>query len=189
MDVLIFNGSPRKKGNTALLLEKVAQGIVEAGGRSEQIDLARLSIHPCTGCGHCDQTGECIFDDDMTALYHKIREARRIIIGSPIYFYSVTAQTKLFVDRCQTLWSRKYLLGQKTKYPVERKGYLVSVGATSGTKLFDGTILTVRYAFDAMDFNYCGELLIKGVDKKGAVAGLPDALSKAAFFGQGVCED
>jgi multimeric flavodoxin WrbA len=187
MNILIFNGSPRKQGNTDLLLEQVEQGILRAGHKAEQIHLANLVIHPCTGCGHCETEGQCVFKDDMTLLYRKIDAANRIVIGSPIYFYGVTAQTKAFVDRCQALWCRKYLLGEIKPERDYRRGYMVSVAATDGGKIFDGARLTIRYAFDAMEFSYSGELLAQGVEVKGAVAEKTDVMEQAVQLGMEIC--
>jgi multimeric flavodoxin WrbA len=188
MNILIFNGSPRKRGNTELLLAKIEEGIQRCGHKAEHINLADLAIHPCTGCGHCETEGQCIFNDDMTPLYAKIDAANRIVIGSPIYFYGVTAQTKIFIDRCQVLWSRKYLLGEIKPERDYLRGYLVSVAATDGGKIFEGARLTVRYAYDAMDFSYSGELLVQGVDVKGAVAGKKDKMEEALQLGLDICQ-
>lgn len=187
MNILIFNGSPRKHDNTDLLLEQIERGIVRAGHKAEHIHLAHLVIHPCTGCGHCENEGECIFKDDMTLLYRKIDAANRIVIGSPIYFYGVTAQTKAFIDRCQALWCRKYLLGEIKPEREYRRGYMVSVAATDGGKIFDGARLTVRYAFDAMEFSYSGELLAQGVEVKGAVAEKNELMDGALQLGMELC--
>ena len=187
MNILIFNGSPRKGGNTDLLLASLGAGIEQSGFQAEYINLPELAIHPCTGCGHCESEGHCIFADDMTALYAKIETAQRIVIASPIYFYGVTAQTKAFIDRCQVLWSRKYLLGEIKPHRDHLRGYMVSVAATAGGKIFDGARLTVRYAYDAMDFTYSGELLAKGVDEKGAVAKNKDKMTEALQLGMEIC--
>lgn len=187
MQILLFNGSPRKRGNTDLLLEHIEAGIQRCGHKAEHINLAHLAIHPCTGCGHCEEAGECIFNDDMTPLYDKIDAAQRIVIGSPIYFYGVTAQAKAFIDRCQALWCRKYLLGAIKPEREYRRGYMVSVAATDGGKIFDGARLTIRYAFDAMEFVYGGELLAQGVEGKGAIAGKPELLEEALRLGAEIC--
>lgn len=171
-DVLIFLGSPRKKGNSEVLVEALCRGIVRAGGSYEIVRLSALQFSPCIGCGGCDKTGICVVEDQMTPLYEKITAARRLIIASPIYFYSITAQAKAFVDRCQALWNRKYLqvkAGTWQQDP-DRKGYLVSVAATKGDKVFDGAILTAKYACDAMGFIYGGELLVRGKDRRGEMA-------------------
>lgn len=187
MNILLLNGSPRTQGNTAALLDAVLQGINSSGRTGELLSLAHLKINPCIGCGNCEQTGECIFDDDMQSLYRTIAESQRIVIGSPIYFYSVTAQAKAFIDRCQVFWSRKYLLGRSINGPDARKGYFLSVAATGGSKIFDGAQLTVRYLFDAMDCSYAGEVFVKGVDAKGAVHQQQDKLDRAFELGQQLC--
>ena len=186
MNILIFLGSPRRKGNTFLLTEALIEGIRKENRhcRTELIHLPQLDIHPCIGCGTCEREGNCIFEDDMQALYDKIGKARRIVIASPIYFYSVTAQTKLFIDRCQTLWSRKYILKQRHPDHDRRRGYLVSVAATKGERLFEGAILTSRYVLDAMDCSYGGELLVPGAASKGVVSRRPEILEQARQFGR-----
>lgn len=188
MNILIFNGSPRKSGNTELLLTSVLAGIEQRGFQAEYICLAELAIHPCIGCGHCEREGHCIFADDMTTLYAKIEAAHRIVIASPIYFYGVTAQTKIFIDRCQVLWSRKYLLSESKPYRANLRGYMVSVAATAGEKIFAGARLTIRYALDAMDCPLNGELLVKEVSEKGAVAGKPEKMAEALQFGKEICQ-
>lgn len=187
MKILIFNGSPRKGGNTELLLTSVLAGIEQSGFQAEYIRLAQLAINPCTGCGHCEQEGHCIFTDDMTKLYAAIEAAHRIVIASPIYFYGVTAQTKIFIDRCQVLWSRKYLLSESKSYKENLRGYMISVAAKTGEKTFDGARLTIKYALDAMDCPLSGELLVKEVNEKGAVAGKPEKMAEALQLGKEIC--
>ncbi len=189
MKVLFVLGSPRKEGNTELLLEPVMQGVIDAGSGSELVRAADLDIHPCLACGGCTETGVCVVKDDMQQLYEKIDHADRIVIGSPIYFYGVTAQAKAFIDRCQALWSRKYLLGKRRAGKIVRKGYFVSVAATTGERVFEGAIMTVRYGVDAMDFPYAGELLVRGVDKKGEVARFAGDLERAYQFGHDIVTD
>lgn len=192
MKVLLLHGSPRRKGNTEVLLTRIAQGVEAAGGVSELVRLPELDIHPCRACGGCDKRGRCVIDDDMQGLYDKIDTADRIVIASPIYFYAVSAQTKAFIDRCQALWVRKYLLGQQApgRAGVRRLGFLLSVSATKGERVFESTILSVRYAFDAMGLDYGGELLVRGKDARGVVADSADDLVRALAFGRDtVCAD
>ncbi len=186
MNIRIFLGSPRKNGNTHLLAEAVIQGIrlENPRARIETIHLPQLDIHPCIGCGTCEREGHCIFEDDMQALYEKITKAHRIVIASPIYFYAVTAQTKVFIDRCQALWSRKYILRQRHPEHELRRGYLISVAATRGERLFEGAILTSRYVLDAMDCPYAGELTIAGADSRGVVGNRPEVIDRARQFGR-----
>jgi len=185
MQVLAFIGSPRKKGNTETLLEAVRRGVVRAGGQVETIRLCELKINPCTGCGGCDRTGVCVQEDDMTQLYGKIIAADRVVVASPIYFYGITAQAKAFVDRCQALWCRKYLLTQHGEWrdDPQRRGFFVSVAGTKGARVFDGAILTLKYGFDAMGFHYGGDFLVKRIDSLGDMAKHPDTLAEAEEAG------
>lgn len=188
MKGLVILGSPRKGGNTDILAEEVVAGMNEGGAEVEIIRLADYKISPCLACGGCEKTGQCVLQDDMQVLYPKIDSADRLVLVSPIYFYGVTAQLKAFIDRCQAQWSRKYLLRQRRQGRVPRIGYFVSAAATKGEKIFDGAVLTVQYALDAMDFNYGGALLVKGVDLKGAVREKPEELERARQFGRQIAE-
>ncbi|MCB2181137.1 MAG: flavodoxin family protein [Desulfobulbaceae bacterium] len=186
LKVLAFNGSPRRKGNTEVLLAAVEKGILSAGGEMEIVRLADLDISPCISCGGCDKTGVCVVEDGMTALYEKIDGSRRIILASPIYFYSITAQAKAFVDRSQAMWSKKYLLKKKGEWQEDpdRLGYFVSVAATRGEKIFEGAELTARYFYDAIGFHYCNSLLVKGIDKRGEMAAAEEKIKAGEEFGR-----
>ena len=188
MNCVILSGSPRKKGNTAILLEHIISGIHAAHGKATLFRLAEMDIHPCIGCGSCEKTGECIFKDSMGEIYKSLATADRVVICSPIYFYNLTAQTKLCIDRCQALWSRKYLLNNPVGQGMERKGYLVSVSATTGERIFEGAKLTAQYALDAMNCTLSDYLLIRGVDKKGAITSQTATLEEAFVFGRKLCQ-
>jgi multimeric flavodoxin WrbA len=103
--VVILMGSPRKNGNSATLAKQVAAGAEATGAEIESFYLQDMNIQPCTACDACrKKMGEgCIIDDDMQALYPKLRQADAIVIASPIYWFTVSAQTKLFMDRCYAL--------------------------------------------------------------------------------------
>jgi multimeric flavodoxin WrbA len=99
--IVIVVGSPRRAGNSASLAEEVAAGAEAAGAQVETFRLHELEINPCDACDACQ--GEpyrgCIVEDDMQALYPKLWEADALVIASPIYWFTVSAQTKLFMDR------------------------------------------------------------------------------------------
>jgi len=186
MDVLVFLGSPRKKGNSEILTQALLEGVRQAGGSPEIIRLCDLKISPCISCGGCDKTGKCVVEDDMTPLYEKIITIDKIIVSSPIYFYGVTAQTKAFIDRTQALWNRKRLLKKKGEWvdnPV-RKGFFISVAATKGARIFEGAILTMKYGYDAIGMQYAGELLVTGPDKRGDMAEYEQKLAEAREAGR-----
>jgi multimeric flavodoxin WrbA len=103
--VLIILGSPRRKGNSALLAGRAAKAAVAAGAAVESVYLHGLTIKPCSACDWCQRHKGmgCVIKDDMQPLYHELRAADSIIIAGPVYWFSVSAQTKLFMDRCYAL--------------------------------------------------------------------------------------
>ena len=115
-------------------------------------------------------------------------DADRILLVSPVYFYGLSAQCKIFGDRFQARWARRYLLKERFRETEGRKGYLLSTAATKGPKIFDCSILTARYIYDAMDVEYGGEFLVKGVDKRKAVLEVPDEITRAEQFGRDIVE-
>ena len=186
MDVLVFLGSPRKKGNSEILTQALLEGVRQAKGSPEIIRLCDLKISPCISCGGCDKTGKCVVEDDMTPLYEKIITIDKIIVSSPIFFYGITAQTKAFIDRTQALWNRKRLLQKKGEWVdnPERKGFFISVAATRGARIFEGAILTMKYGYDAMGMQYAGEFLVSGPDKRGDMARYEQKLAEAREAGK-----
>src|SRR4030067_1299829 len=171
MKILGIFGSPRRGGNTDLLLEEVLKGAEEEGAEAERLYLRDYSITPCKECHGCDDTCQCVILDDMEKIYPKLLESEIIVLASPIFFYGVTAWAKALIDRSQALWAKKYLLKDPSlgKGGKKRKGFFISVGATKGQKVFEGSILTVKYFFDTFNAEYAGELVFRGVDAKGDI--------------------
>ncbi len=99
MKILGLSFSPRSQGNTEILLDQALQGAQQEGAEVELYSVLDKAIEPCDGCGACNKTGECHIKDDMQNLYHKLLEADGIIFGTPVYFYSMTAQGKAIIDR------------------------------------------------------------------------------------------
>ncbi len=186
MKTLGIFGSPRRGGNTDLLLDEALKGSQEGGAKVERLYLSDYTITPCKECHGCDHTGNCVVLDDMQKIYPKLLEADVIIFASPIFFYGVTAWAKALIDRSQSLWSKKYLvkdpsMGAEGK---RRKGLFISVGATKGKKVFDGAILTVKYFFDVLNAEYVGELVFRGVEAKEDILKHPEALRQAYEAGR-----
>ncbi|HOP31287.1 MAG TPA: flavodoxin family protein [Spirochaetota bacterium] len=113
MKILTFLGSPRKHGNTATLLDSVINGIKSIDNNSvEQIFLNEKNIRPCQGCNSCKKDGAdgCIQKDDMQNIYPLIAKSDLIILATPIYWWSVTAQMKLLIDR---IYGMDFTCGRK----------------------------------------------------------------------------
>lgn len=184
MHMLIVLGSPRKNGNSELLANSVAEGVEKEGGTVEYVRLNTLALRPCQGCGGCDKTGVCVIKDDMTAIYEQVDKADRLLLVSPIYFYALSAQAKIFVDRMQARWARRYNLKERYRQNEVRRGYLLATAATKGRKLFESSELCARYHFDAIDME-CGEsLLVNEVDDRGEVKEKAEELLRAKTFGE-----
>jgi multimeric flavodoxin WrbA len=186
MKVLGLFGSPLRGGNTDLLLEEMLRGAQNREAEVERVFLSDWDISGCRGCRRCEIDGNCVIQDQMQKLYPKLLQADHIILASPIFFYGVTSQVKRMIDRCQTLWARKYIL-KKTPVQEEsprRKGWFISVAGSRGEKVFQGAALTVRYFFDALNVEYAGELTFRRIDSKGAIKKHPSALKEAFQAGQ-----
>ena len=176
-------GSPRIGSNTDTLLDEALRGAESQGAETEKIIVDRLKITPCHEYYGCLRDGNCVIRDDMDGIYPRLLEADIVIVASPMFFYSVTAQVKALIDRCQALWARKYVLKQSPPNSA-RKGAFIAVGATKGKQLFDGSILIVRYFFQAIGVKYADELLVRGVDKRDEIKEHPTALSDAFELGK-----
>lgn len=104
--VLIISSSPRKGGNSDTLCDEFMHGAEDAGHEVEKVFLKDKKINYCTGCGACAKTHKCAQKDDMAELLVKLGEADVIVLASPIYFYTVCGQMKVFIDRCCSGYNR-----------------------------------------------------------------------------------
>lgn len=103
--VLILSGSPRKNGNSDILCDKFSDGAKENGNTVEKIRIAEKNVAPCRACYACKGTGVCAIKDDMSDIMQKIIDADVIVLSSPVYFYSISAQLKAVIDRTVARWT------------------------------------------------------------------------------------
>jgi multimeric flavodoxin WrbA len=184
--LLAIYGSPRRKGNTSLLLKRAVEGAMEAGAEVEELILRDLKMSPCLEIYGCKKDGRCVIQDDFQGIYDKLLSCQGLMLASPIFFYTVSAHTKILMDRCQSLWVKRYWVekavgGQRKP---ARKGLFISVGATKGRRLFEGTLLTVRYFFDVLDMELWRSLLYRDLDFEGDVLKHPEYLEEAYRAGK-----
>jgi len=196
MKILGIMGSPRKGGNADLLLEQALAGAREAGAETEKLLAADLKVAPCLACRGCERTGVCVVHDTMTEVYPKLSGAQAIIVSSPIFFMGLPAQLKALIDRCQPFWVRKYLLHQpiymsdrpdeadKSEDGSSRRGLFIAVGATNLPRTFDAVRFEMQSFFHCIEVTYADELLFPDVEEHGAIARVPEALSKAFRAGE-----
>ena len=175
MVILGIQGSPRKNGNSDYLLTTFLKACEAHGARTEVLRPHDLDIQPCKELIVCEKKGFCPIKDQMETMgYEKVKQADAVVLASPVFFYGVSAQAKVFIDRCQMFWGRKYKLGLKDPRRFSRQGFLLSVGASGGKRLFEGVELTARYFFDAISADYTGSLTYKKVEDAGQIIVRPE---------------
>jgi multimeric flavodoxin WrbA len=186
MNIIAIFGSPRLNGNTAMLLNQAVKGAREAGAQVEEIILRKLKISPCLEIYGCKSTGRCAIQDDFQKIYDLLLTADGIMLASPIFFYTVSAHTKILMDRCQSLWVKKYWIDrvQPGEWVAKRKGLFISVGATKGKKLFEGPLLTVKYFLDVLDAELWKSLLYRGLDFEDDIMKHPEYLQESFDSGK-----
>lgn len=185
MKVLAFFGSPRLNGNSGSLLKEALKPIEEAGHEIISFRLNLMNLKPCQNCGGCEKTGECVIKDDMTDIYKGIREADRIILASPIFFFALSAQTKTMIDRCQAFWSEKYLL-KKTipEGQYGRKGLLLLVGGMKRDIGIKCSESIAKAFFRTISVSAHETLGYLSIDAKGDIFEHPTALQDAYNAGK-----
>lgn len=186
MKVIAFNGSPRTGGNTDLLLASALSGIDRRKHRIDVFRLNEMDIKPCQNCGGCVETGICVVEDKMQQIYPAIRDADRVILASPIYFFALSAQAKIMIDRCQPFWFEKYLHNrtlEKENGP-HRHGLLLLVGAMKRQVGVDCASASATAFFRTISVQEHATLFYLGVDIKGAIREHPTALQEALEAGK-----
>jgi multimeric flavodoxin WrbA len=126
MKILGLSCSPRKQGNTMVLMEEALRGAKQDGAEVELYSVAGKDIKPCDACWACRNTSRCHIKDDMQVLYEKMLEADGIIFGTPVYFYSMAAQAKAVIDRTIAFHSSERSLANKV-------GGVIAVAGSQGT--------------------------------------------------------
>lgn len=152
-EVLIILGSPRKKGNSALLAERIAEGARSRGAITETVFLQGLQIAPCKSCYACQQKGAvgCATQDDMQSVYPKLIKAEAWVIASPVYWFTMSAQTKIFLDRC-------FALPAYAPNPFAGKRIAIAMSYGDTDPFTSGCINALRTFQDA--FRYTGSKLV-----------------------------
>lgn len=174
MNILILSGSPRKGGNTDLLVEAFVKGASQKH-QVEVVSVHDYNVSPCMGCNACfrHEDHACCQDDDMTAIYRKMAVADMLVIASPVYFYGLSAQLKAVIDRCHNPVRDTFHI---------RKMALLLVGAASLPELFDSILTQYRLCLGFFKLEDAGHVLVRGVKDKGDIKN-SDALQEAYQLG------
>jgi multimeric flavodoxin WrbA len=178
--VLGIVGSPRRQGNTELLVDEVLQGAAAAGARVEKVLLDRLKISPCTACDACQETGECVFHDDMDGLLDRMRRARVWVLGTPVYWWGPSAQFKAFLDRW---YSKVFLPADRELFAGRRVILTIPLGdPDAAVARHTVGMLTDALAYTRMEL--FATIVAAGVNDRGEVRRHPDVLAAARQAGR-----
>jgi multimeric flavodoxin WrbA len=181
--VLGIVGSPRRGGNTEILVDEVLAGAAEAGALTEKVMLSMLDIGPCRACNACAKMGKCIQADDMHTLLEQMAQSDVWVFGTPVYYWGPTAQFKAFVDR----W---YSTEHQGTRPVEFKSKRVILAVPLGGTTHDArhTVGTIKDALAYKKSDLFATIVAPGVEEKGAMRNHPDLLTQARQAGRNAVE-
>lgn len=183
--LLAIAPSPRRGGNSDLLLNEFSRAAKDAGWRIELLQINAMKFRPCQACDACAQDGCCIVQDDMQDVYPKVIAADALVIASPITFGSMNAQLKMFIDRFQCWWHAKYNL-KKPFIPEDAKhpGFFICVGALKREQYCDNALQIIKVFFHNINHKLVGNIAFRGYDEKGEIAKDPEALARAYQAGK-----
>jgi len=182
--VLGIVGSPRRGGNTEIMVDEVLRGAKEAGATVDKVILSELDIAPCEACMACEDTGQCTIADDMEGLLLRMEHSYVWVLGTPVYWWGPSAQFKLFLDRW---YSKIFLPLDKAMLKGRRVVLVVPMGeADPGTARHVVGMLTDALAY--LEAELFATVLAPGVNDPGEVRKYPDVLAAARRAGrEAVC--
>ncbi len=165
-----ISGSPRIGGNTDIILEKALEGARSAGGKTKKIILNDLDLLPCQEIEYeeVSENGYSVIHDDIYNIYHAIQECHALILASPIFFGSISAQTKIMIDRFQSVWVSKNLLNKQI-FTQKKPGAFFCTAASHRKDFFENARFIVRNFFFSINVKYEFDLFCSGVDKRGDI--------------------
>jgi multimeric flavodoxin WrbA len=178
--ILILKASPREKGNSATLANRLAAGATAAGAQVESIYLHGLDIRACDACDLCQEPGSgCVIEDDMQPLYPKLARADAIVLASPIYWFTFSAQLKLCMDRWYAFTSSRYQELQDKPF-----GIILTYGDTD---LYTSGAINAIHTFESMARFLHGQLVgivHASLDEAGEAEKQPALLEQACQLGR-----
>ena len=187
--ILGISGSPQRGGNTEILLDMALEGAARGGADVEKIILNELCLKPCQGCFRCRSSGACVVDDDMRLIYRKLDKADGLIIASPIYFGSITAQLKIMIDRFNSYWVKKCLLKKPVSKKKGREGVLICCAGENRAASFANAKNVVRFFFSTLDIGYLGGVFCGNVSEPGEVMNKMPVLKESFGIGSKLAKE
>ena len=185
-------GSPKKKGNVDLLVTQVLKGAGSKGAETQKIYLNDLDIKPCQSCGVDPRPEFCIYEDGMEIIYDSLETSDTVVLGSPVYFDTVSAQTKLMIDRCNCL--KPYVKNQLGRYDFEKrlekrkKGLFIAVAGRG--QEFNTILISVKGFFEWANIELVDTILYAHDDEElGGVGGNMKRMKEAFDIGARITEN
>ena len=177
MNILILSGSPRKGGNTDLLVEAFVKGASQKH-HVEVVSVRDYKVNPCMGCNVCFKSKDntCVQKDDMSMIYEKMAHTDMLVIASPVYFYGLSAQLKAIIDRCHNPIRDTFKI---------KKTAIQLVGAATLPELFDSILAQYQLCLNFFKLEDAGRVLARGAKDKGDIKNI-DALNEAFRLGQSI---
>lgn len=172
-----FSCSPRPGGNSDRAVSLFSLGVEQAGGAPPVVHhLRRYSVNPCIACYRCahDANRRCFLQagDQSAPLFETLLSAPYVFIAAPIYFYHVPAHFKAWIDRSQSYWLRVCDGDEQMSSLPRRKAYVSLIaGRRAGEKMFEGSLLTIKYFLKTFNFEMQEPVTLRGLDAAGALAG------------------
>ncbi len=185
--LLALYTSPRRRGNTSILLDALLEGAAEAGVEAVSFRVAEMDVRPCRGCEACSRDGECIQRDDMQTIYPHLERAYAVALAAPIFSMNICAQAKALIDRCQRFWALTYVL---KSHPVDedfaarRRGLFISCCGRDVPETFRCARPTIAYFFHVIRVRRWDSQTHAGVDRAGEIRAVEGALERARQWGR-----
>jgi multimeric flavodoxin WrbA len=176
--VLGIMGSPRRGGNTDIMLDEVLSGAAEAGALTEKVMLTDLDIGPCLACDACVRDRKCAQRDDMAGLLAQMERSQVWVLGTPVYWWGPSAQLKTFVDR----WYGGY---RTFSFPGRRVVLVIPFGDTD-PETARHTVGMMQDSLDYVKIELAAVVLAAGANDRGEVLGQPEVLAAARQAGRDV---
>lgn len=179
--MLAILSSPRRNGNSELALRSFYRAAEEKNIPVEIARLHELRMETCRGCERCAADGVCIVKDTMEPFYDKVATVKGLVLATPIYFGSLSAQLKIFMDRFQCWWQAKYRLKNPfVDLRQNKAGFIICTGALYRKDFGDNIEAIGKVFFHTINYHFGGFLFLPGLDQKGDIKNDPAAL-KAAY--------
>lgn len=180
MKILGLEGSPRENGNTEKLVKVILEGAAVNGAETRFYKLINLNISHCLGCFSCRETGICVTDDDMKLLLEEIQASDVIILGSPVYMWQVSGQTKLFMDRLVPFIRPDFTTRLKGK----KRVFMAFTQGNPDGQSFKSYFEYIESLFAFLHYDVKGTIVAPGTRDKSDILLQTDVLEKARKIGK-----